>query len=184
MYADALLDDAQPQEGGSAFRNWDTKFAVQLGVHAVQPFGLEDTTVRAEYAFANQYAYTHEVDGINHTLSGRPLGLFLGPDADGLWLDAAKWLTRHARLGLAFRLTRKGEQTIDTPYQEGDPIEWEFLSGVEEIHREIEASWMWTRVGRSALHLRAYVDPVGDVDHQAGESELRWGLGLRARLFL
>ena len=184
VFVDVTLDDIQPQEGTGLLADWDTKFAAQAGLHAYDPFGWTDASLRAEYAFANQYAYTHERDGLNYTLAGRPMGYWLGPDADSLWLEAARWLSARTWVGTAFRLTRKGEQSIDVPHTASDAPTWEFLSGSEEITREVDVAVKWGRIARSQLSARLFLKSVSNVDHVQGEADTRWGLELKARLHL
>ena len=59
LYGELMIDDFQPHEGLGAFRDSATKFGILLGRYWVDPLGLKDTDLRIEYAFINQFAYTH-----------------------------------------------------------------------------------------------------------------------------
>lgn len=169
LYVDSVVDDYQPQRGLDSIRNWDSKYAVQFGAYVVDPFGLRDTDVRAEYTFVNQYAYTHEFEALPYTLGGRPLGFFTGPDADDLYLGATKWLTPHVRVAANVSQTRKGEQDITEPRLPGGPQTWTFLSGVEETRRVFGVGVRVTEVTRWRAELVAEYGRVLNVGHVDGD---------------
>jgi hypothetical protein len=169
LYIDSVVDDYQPQRGLQSLRNWDSKFAVQVGAYTVDPFGVSDMSVVAEYAFVNQYAYTHEFDPLRYTLGGEPLGFFTGPDADDLFLGAVKWLSPRLRLHASFAQTRKGEQRITEPHVRSGPERWTFLSGVEEVRRAVGVGVRLTEVTRWWLDVGAEYVRVLDAGHVAGD---------------
>lgn len=168
LYMDAVIDDYQPQEGARSFRNWDSKFATQIGAYTIDPFGLSDASLRAEYTFVNQYAYTHEFDALRYTLAGEPLGFFTGPDADDMSLKAEKWLSPWVRVGATAAQTRKGEQDIAEPRLRGGPQRWTFLSGVEEVRRAIGLGVRVTEVTRWTADINAAYVRLTNVDHVDG----------------
>ncbi|MBT7101461.1 hypothetical protein HN937_29045, partial [Candidatus Poribacteria bacterium] len=179
LYLDAVIDDYQPQDGLKSFRNWDSKFATQIGVYTTDPFGVSDASIRAEYTFVNQYAYTHEFDALRYTLAGEPLGFFTGPDADDLSLHADKWLSPRVRVGATAVQTRKGEQDITVPRRRGGPQRWTFLSGVEEVRRAFGVSVRVTEVTRWTADVEATYVRLTNVDHVAGAT--RDGIDIVAR---
>ncbi len=168
VYADILVDDFQPQKGLASLRNWDSKFATQLGVYAADPLGLADVAARAEYTFVNQYAYTHEFDVLRYTLGGDPLGFFTGPDADDIYLRAEKWLSPRARVALRGRQTRKGEQEITEPHARGGPERWSFISGVPEVRRSVGVGLRLSQVAQWAADVNVDYVHVTDVGHARG----------------
>ena len=151
LYADLMVDDFQPQELSGGFRAWDTKFAVQLGVFAVEPLGLEDVAARFEYTFVNQYAYTHEVPGLEYTSRGSPIGFHTGPDADDFRVEAAHWLRPWARVSLTGRVIREGGQGIEIPHSVDDSVTWDYVSGVRETRRTLAARVEVTDLRRRRL---------------------------------
>ncbi|MCH8294019.1 hypothetical protein IH992_23305 [Candidatus Poribacteria bacterium] len=59
VYGELVIDDFQTRYGLDSYRNWGTKFGLQLGFHLVDPLSINNTDLRIEYAFINQFAYTH-----------------------------------------------------------------------------------------------------------------------------
>lgn len=37
VYAELMIDDFQTRQGLNSYRNWGTKFGIQLGLHLVDP---------------------------------------------------------------------------------------------------------------------------------------------------
>ena len=61
VYGELVVDDFQTRQGLlENYRNWGTKFGIQLGFHLVDPLSINNTDLRIEYAFINQFAYTHK----------------------------------------------------------------------------------------------------------------------------
>ena len=170
VYADVLVDDYQPQEGLASLRNWDSKFAAQVGVYAADPFGLGDASARVEYTFVNQYAYTHEFDALRYTLGGRPLGFYTGPDADDLFLQADRWLSPRVRVGVRARQTRKGEQDITEPHRRGGADKWSFVSGVPEVRRSAGVECRLSEIAQWSADVSVDYVHVADVGHERGVS--------------
>lgn len=180
LYIDGMIDDFQAREGTNVLRDWDTKFALQGGTYLYHPGLWNGSDLRVEYTFVNQYAYTHEGSGLNYTLSGRPLGYWTGPDADNFWLEASTLFKPRWRAGVSFRLTRKGETTIEDVHQPGDPLRWAFLSGVVETTFEPSLFLTYTRFGRVFASARGFFRSVRNDGHRQGI--LRSSVGVELRL--
>ena len=79
IYGELMVDDGNP---AANFKHWDTKFGILGGIYLTDPFGIPDTDFHAEYAFINQYAYTH-VNPVNvYKHFTTPIGHQIGSDAD------------------------------------------------------------------------------------------------------
>lgn len=178
LYGELLIDDFQPQERLKGFKNWDSKYGVLIGAYLVDPLGLKNTNLRLEYAFVNQWCYTHESGLLAYTDMERAIGHPMGNDADSLELDLSNVLSPHLQCGLRFSLRRKGETGINDIHPEDGPEEWEFLSGIEEIRRSLT---LYLTLLRSAwrLDLTAEVYQIGNLNHENGKSSSGLRLGFR-----
>jgi len=184
LYADGFIDDLQAGEEGDAFRNWDTKFAVQVGTHLYRSDLFRGSELRVEYSLMNQYVYTHEAAGLNYSSAGQPLGFWTGPDADNLWVEASALVKPRWRTGVSFRLTRKGETALEDVHQPGDPARWTFLSGIVERTYESSLFGSLTHFGRASVWGRGFVRSVRNAGHQHGVSESDAGFELRVQATL
>lgn len=147
LYSEFMLDDYQPQLGLKSFRNWDSKFGILLGAYYINPFALQDTDFRIEYAFINQYAYTHENLLYVYTNREHSIGHFIGSDADVLWLESKHWFTDKIQTSFAYELLRHGEGGVNKPHQPNDPEEWKFLSGITEFTHSFSLSLSYLSIG-------------------------------------
>ena len=167
IYGEFLGDDYQPQEGLFT-RNWDNKFGVLFGAY----YTFKDLDLRAEYAFVNQYAYTHEFPSINsYTNRGRVIGHKIGPDADNFWINLAYWLNPKVWLSVAYELERHGETTIDKPHELDAPGEWEFLSGVTETTDSLDLRAKYSVIGDYLLQVKYKYSHVKNAGNEPGSEE-------------
>ncbi len=88
------------------------KFSLQTGLLWVDPAGLRDTDLRAEYVRIEPWIYTHKfpINTFRHFDS--PLGHSLGPNADRLELAASRRFNRDLSLGANLSRTRHGSNEI------------------------------------------------------------------------
>ena len=179
VYGELMIDDFQPQEGLKGLKNWDSKYGLLLGAFWADPFGVENADIRAEYAFVNQWAYTHESGILAYTDRDRVIGHPMGNDADSLMIELSYYPSPTLLTGLRYCLTRKGETEVYDIHPEKGPEEWEFLSGVPEVRHELELSLAVLKpVWRGRISCGVYL--LRNPDHKEGESEggLRLALAL------
>lgn len=146
IYAEALIDDFQPQEGASAFKAWGTKGGVRVGALWTEPFQLKNADLWAETLFINQYAYTHKRAGADYAHRGLHLGHPAGPDVLESSVRASYWWTARVKSEAEWTHTRKGEGALLKPHNPKDPTEWEFLSGVIETANRWSAALEYSAV--------------------------------------
>jgi len=179
IYGELMVDDGNP---AAKFKHWDTKFGILGGIYLTDPFGIEDTDFHAEYAFINQYAYTH-VNPVNvYKHFTTPIGHRIGSDADNLWLELRRRWTDRLETVFGYELERHGTGDIDKQHPADAPEddEWVPLSGLTESkHRlSVGANWVvigrysvyaeWTRVWRRNLRNRT------DIHEDANEIEAKF----------
>jgi len=164
VYGEFLLDDYQPQKGLFS-RNWDNKFGVMFGTH----YTFRDLDLRAEYAFVNQYAYTHEFPSItSYTDRGEVIGHKVGPDSDDFWVNLTYWLNSKVLLSLAYEIERHGETSIDEPHEPDFSDEWVFLSGVIETTNSLDLRGQYNVIGDYLLELRYKYSYISNVSNKLG----------------
>ena len=136
----------------SAFSN---KFGFQTGLFWVDPLGLKDVDVRAEYVRIEPFVYSHNFDINTYEHYGALLGHPIGPNSD-LW-----------HLKVTHRLSAKV-----------------MLSGVVEHERQgenlVKADGSIVNVGGNAQLGRRPEDPTVR-RFMAGDVEVRTRMGLRVR---
>jgi len=162
LYGELLIDDLQVQKGFDFLRPWNSKYGILLGGYWVDPFEIEDTDLRVEYAFLNQYAYTHRYPFTRYTHQGFVIGHWLGSDADNLFVSLKHWFTDKISTSLAYELERHGEGDVTKkhpldgePETEGVPIKqnWEFLSGITESTHSLSIGFSYNSIGRYSFNL-------------------------------
>ncbi|MDA1193505.1 MAG: hypothetical protein O3A46_17650, partial [Candidatus Poribacteria bacterium] len=132
LYGEGLVDDFQPQEGVSAVRSWNTKFGLLAGLFWVDPFGMSPVDLTLEYAFTNQFAYTHRELSVTYDDRGLPLGHRIGTDAESvavrLFYRQAARLTHS--LFVERRVDGEGGLRLPRGITPGNAVDkWEYLSG-------------------------------------------------------
>ncbi len=97
------------------------KFSLQTGMLWVDPFGLRDAEMRAEYVRIEPWIYTHKfpINTFRHFDS--PLGHALGPNSDRWKLSATRRFTRDLALALEVSRTRHGGNEL---LADGRVINW------------------------------------------------------------
>lgn len=180
IYGEILIDDFQPQEGLKGFRNWDSKYGILIGAYLVDPLGLRDTEARLEYAFVNQWCYTHESGLLAYTDMERSIGHPMGNDADSLGFELKADLSPNIRASLRYLLTRKGETDLNDIHPKGGPEEWDFLSGTEEIRHDLNLNLSLNLSKSWRIDLMAGIYRVRNLNHEKGKGDdgLRFALKL------
>jgi hypothetical protein len=185
FYGEVMVDDFQvPGMAGvgllDGFRVWNSKYGILAGGYWVDPLGLSDTDVRMEYAFVNQYAYTHKYDITRYTHQGFVIGHWMGTDADDLWFDIKHWLTDKLRISLTYERERQGEGDVQKnhplelppgqpkPEDAEPPKYWEFLSGITESIHSFSLGLSYASIGRYSLDTQYTYSRIENAGNELG----------------
>ncbi|MCE2399710.1 hypothetical protein J4G08_02355 [Candidatus Poribacteria bacterium] len=151
IYGEVMIDDGNPV---SVFKHWDTKFGILGGIYLTDPYGLSDTDFHVEYAFINQYAYTHinPVNVYKHFTT--PIGHHIGSDADNLWIELRRRFTDKLETVFGYELERHGEGNIDKNHPSDAPKDdvWTPLSGVTESEHRLKIGFNWVTLGHYSFY--------------------------------
>ena len=151
IYGELMVDDGNP---AANFKHWDTKFGILGGIYLTDPFGIADTDFHAEYAFINQYAYTH-VNPVNvYKHFTTPIGHQIGSDADNLWIELRRRWTNRLETTFGYELERHGSGNIDKEHPADAPKDdvWTPLSGVTESEHRLSVGANWVVIGHYSLY--------------------------------
>ena len=179
IYGELMVDDGNP---AANFKHWDTKFGVLGGIYLTDPFGIGDTDFHAEYAFINQYAYTH-VNPVNvYKHFTTPIGHQIGSDADNLWIELRRRWTDRLETTFGYELERHGSGGIDKQHPVDAPKDdvWTPLSGVTESEHRLSVGANWVIIGHYSLYAewaRVWRRNLGnrrDVRENANEIEAKF----------
>jgi len=151
IYGEVLIDDYRPFSYSP--KNWGNKFGLLFGGYWVDAFSIADTNLRLEYAFVNQYAYTHSHALNVYTHFNSIIGHQIGTDADNFWFSLKHYFTPHFAMLLEYQLERHGEGNVNKPHPQGAPDddEWEFLSGVTESTHSICLCASYNLIGKYSV---------------------------------
>lgn len=113
LYLSLFLDDFHPDR--SIFTYIANRWAILGGLLVTDPFGLENSDFRIEYARIEPWVYPHK--GIIETppvpLSYKhfdtPLGHWIGPNSDDLFFEANYRFSKDLSTKLSYSRIRKGE---------------------------------------------------------------------------
>ena len=179
IYGELMVDDGNP---AANFKHWDTKFGILGGIYLTDPFGIADTDFHAEYAFINQYAYTH-VNPVNvYKHFTTPIGHQIGSDADNLWMELRRRWTDRLETTFGYELERHGSGGIDKQHPADAPKDdvWTPLSGVTESEHRLSVGANWVVIGHYSLYAewaRVWRRNLGnrrDVRENANEIEAKF----------
>ena len=127
------------------------KFSLQAGLLWVDPAGLPDTDLRAEYVRIEPWIYTHKfpVNTFRHFDS--PLGHSLGPNADRWQVAASHRFSRDLSLGGRLSRTRHGSNEIledGTVRNVGGDLHRGWRPGDNRVSKDFLAGnrHVWTRI--------------------------------------
>ncbi|MGB9595805.1 MAG: capsule assembly Wzi family protein [Candidatus Poribacteria bacterium] len=124
------------------------------GLLITDPFGIDDTDFRAEYARVEPWVYPHKgiiekpPSASSYKQFDLPLGHWIGPNADNLFFEVNKYLTKNFQTAISYSKIRKGE--IGGSIYDYDPkamdSEKKFLDGIVEKTQSVNLSviyrWM------------------------------------------
>ena len=179
IYGELMVDDGNP---AANFKHWDTKFGILGGIYLTDPFGIADTDFHAEYAFINQYAYTH-VNPVNvYKHFTTPIGHQIGSDADNLWVELRRRWTDRLETTFGYELERHGSGDIDKQHPADAPKDdvWTPLSGVTESEHRLSVGANWVVIGHYSIYAewaRVWRRNLGnrrDVRENANEIEAKF----------
>ena len=179
IYGELMVDDGNP---AANFKHWDTKFGILGGIYLTDPFGIADTDFHAEYAFINQYAYTH-VNPVNvYKHFTTPIGHQIGSDADNLWVELRRRWTDRLETTFGYELERHGSGGIDKQHPADAPKDdvWTPLSGVTESEHRLSVGANWVVIGHYSFYAewaRVWRRNLGnrrDVRENANEIEAKF----------
>ena len=179
IYGELMVDDGNP---AANFKHWDTKFGILGGIYLTDPFGIADTDFHAEYAFINQYAYTH-VNPVNvYKHFTTPIGHQIGSDADNLWLELRRRWTGKLETVFGYELERHGTGNIDKEHPPDAPKDdvWTPLSGITQSEHRLSVGANWVVIGRYSIYAewtRVWRRNLGnrlDVHENANEIEAKF----------
>ena len=179
IYGELMVDDGNP---AANFKHWDTKFGILGGIYLTDPLGIADTDFHAEYAFINQYAYTH-VNPVNvYKHFTTPIGHKIGSDADNLWLELRRRWTDRLETVFGYELERYGTGNIDKAHAPDAPKDdvWTPLSGITESEHRLWVGANWVVIGRYSIYAewaRVWRQDLGnrpDVHENANEIEAKF----------
>jgi len=135
LYVELLLDDITSSKIGTGF--YGNKYAVLVGGHHVDLFGLDGFDLRGEYTRIRPYTYTH--DGVtNFQHYSTNLGHRLGPNSEDLFIQLEYRYSRpllfravweHTRHGANPAGINMGGNLYRSHYYLTDPEYVDFLAG-------------------------------------------------------
>ena len=179
VYGELMVDDGNP---AANFKHWDTKFGILGGIYLTDPFGITDTDFHAEYAFINQYAYTH-VNPVNvYKHFTTPIGHQIGSDADNLSVELRRRWTDRLETTFGYELERHGSGDIDKQHPSDAPKDdvWTPLSGITESEHRLSVGANWIVIGHYSFYAewaRVWKQNLGnrtDVRENANEIEAKF----------
>ena len=157
VYGELMVDDGNP---AVSFKHWDTKFGILGGIYLTDPFGIADTDFHAEYAFINQYAYTH-VNPVNvYKHFTTPIGHQIGSDADNLWVELRRRWTDKLETVFGYELERHGSGDIDKEHPADAPKDdvWTPLSGITQSDHRLSVAANWVVIGSGVGSYSIYAE--------------------------
>ena len=175
FYGELMIDDFQPEFGLRSPFNWGSKWGLLFGLYYIDPFSLSDTDVRVEYAFVNQYAYTHDPMDTTYTHFDTVIGHHIGADADNLFVDVRRRFTDKLQMAASYELERHGEGNVNKPHPRDAPPEeeWEFLSGVTESTHSLSLGLSYAVIGQYFANIEYTVSWIKNVSNKLNENSTR-----------
>jgi hypothetical protein len=135
LYFELFIDDFTTAE--NPFTYYGNKFAFLTGWRWTAPMNLSCTDLILEYARIEPFVYTHK-DEINvYTNYDKPIGHWLGPNSDDLFLRSQVYISRYLTYTLSIERIRHGDGDINTPHDDSMGKRKSFLSGT------VETIWSW-----------------------------------------
>ena len=89
------------------------KFSFQSGLLWVDPWGMRDSEIEAQYVRIEPWIFTHKFPINTFRHFDAPLGHSLGPNSDRWWVKVGRYLARDVRIQLDVSRTRHAENVMD-----------------------------------------------------------------------
>jgi len=126
LYGELLMDDVQYEQSPPA----PQKMGFLLGGHWADPLGLPDTDLRAEWAGAQKWTYTHRRHENRYVGSDTAsiIGHWIGTDGDALDFMIEHRFHPRLNIGLGYAWRRQGEGRINRglhyagEWYQGEPV--------------------------------------------------------------
>lgn len=113
LHAGIVFDDINFPDWGTDV--WANRYAYQIGGMAVDPFGVPNVTLAAEYTRVEPYTFSHGRSRDNsYTSGGRMLGHHIGPNADSWFFRLDYLFSRKLISSFRFETQREGNNIYDT----------------------------------------------------------------------
>lgn len=172
IYMSLFMDDFHPE--ANFFTYGANRWAVSGGALMVDPFGLENIDIRAEYARIEPWLYPHK--GIiqdppiptSYTHFNTPLGHWIGPNADDLFFEINHRLSANLLTTLSYNRIRKGEigGSIYDYSKTAMGEDKRFLAGIVEKEKTISLGLRYDIFRDSPIRIR-YI-------HTTVENKQKW----------
>jgi len=106
LYGTVFLDEMSQGKLGT---NWyGNKHAFQFGAHFVDPFNIDNFSLRMEYIAIMPWVYTHKFKVNRYVNNLRPLGYWAGPNSEVWYLNVKKEWHHRFLTGLKYRQWKNG----------------------------------------------------------------------------
>lgn len=163
--------------------NWGhapNRLGWQLGAFWEDPFRTGRTSLRIEYSTVVNWTYTSLTGSGNHFLfEGRPLGFWLGNDADDVYVEVSRVLSSDATLAGWLARSRHGEGRIGTIWTSAaEAFEKWWLSGVVETRYSLGLQYE-VRSSAGSTTYWAEVGSVANLDNISGVTGWDYRLGIQ-----
>ena len=174
-YGEVMIDDFQPRYNLKSYLHWGSKWGILCGVQIVDPLTMPNTDFRFEYAFVNQYTYTHIIPVNTYTHLERSIGHHIGPDAQSVWAQLQHRWTSTFSTELNLEIQHQGEQDINQPRDRSRPVDehWHYLSGAEEIRRSFGLAGCFEQFGQFLIEGRYGLVTIQNLNHQLETQDLQ-----------
>ncbi len=159
IYLSLFLDDFHPNE--SLFSYGANRWSALAGIFIVDPFGINNTDLRFEYARVEPWTYPHK--GITQIppvpLSYKhfdtPLGHWIGPNADNMFFETNYQFSKSLRATLSYERIRKGEigGSLYDYDSKAMSSKKRFLAGITEKTHSINTSLEYRFFQNSAIEI-------------------------------
>lgn len=162
--------------------NWGhspNRYGWQLGAVWADPFRTQRTSLKVEYSMVTNWTYTSLTGSGNHFLLGRrPLGFWLGNDADDTYVEVSHVLSPEATVAGWLARSRHGEGRIGTLWpSSAEAFERWWLSGVVEERYSLGAQYE-LRTSTGATKYWAEVGRITNVNNVSGVSGWDYRVGI------
>ena len=136
LYGELFVDDFTSPWG--IFSNdWANKLAFKAGGVWMDPAGLRNAGLRAEYTRIEPFVYTHYLSSNAYENYNIGLGSDLQPNSDRILLQWDQWFSLSLRGGAGFSAVRHGLGDRRTPHTAEDGETKHFLGGTVESTERI-----------------------------------------------